>query len=364
MCITEPLCCTKKLTQYQLHLNRNIKTKGQRYRGSRGQRRDHLRTPCGGRCQWARRVCSAETKAACTLNSQPREPWENQFLFFKHPHLWQLAIDWMFFVLKINALKAIPTVLVLGGGAIGRIRSWGWNLHTWDWCPDKRNYMTPSPFHHVRTQESDPHQTLNLSAPWPWTFSASRTKRDKLPLFLSRPGSGLLWEQPGRTQPQQIDTGPHSKNFQTASLCQTPCLLQVRTCLLSSSQPCFLLPPHLSFYPSFSKELGPLLSLHTPAQPAGPKGIAHPAPGTRSFPTSVKASSWHFHLLFPTLYRNSLNLDSADLSTGICLNKSHIETGSSEARMTAGHPSLPCSVCGPSSLLAHCVPCKLKGFVQ
>ena len=41
----------------------------------------------------------------------------------------------------------------------------------------------------------------------------------------------------------------------------------------------FLLPPHLSFSSSFSKGLGPLLSLHTPAQPAGPQGTAHPAPG-------------------------------------------------------------------------------------
>ena len=252
-------------------------------------------------------------------------------------------------------------MLVLGGGAIRSTRSWGWNLHMWDWCPDKRNHRAPSPFHHVRTQESDPHQTLNLSAPWPWTFSASRTKRDKLPLFLSHSSSGLLWEQPGWTQPQQIDIGPHRENFQTASLCQTPRLLQVRTCLLFSSQPCFLLPPHLSFYPSFSKELGPLLSLHTPAQPAGPQGTACPGPGTRSFPTSVKASSCHFCLVFPTLYGNSLNLDSDDLSPGICLNKRHVETGSSEAGMTAGHPSLPCSAqCGPSPLLAHHPPCKLR----
>ena len=43
----------------------------------------------------------------------------------------------------------------------------------------------------------------------------------------------------------------------------------------------------------------------------------------------------------------TLNPDSAELSPGICLNKLHVETGSSEAGMRAGHPSLPYSAqCG------------------
>jgi len=141
---------------------------------------------------------------------------------------------------------------------------------TWISVLIKGTHRAPSPLPHIRTQESCPHQTLNLSAPWTWTFPASRTMRDKLLFLISHPGSGLLWEQPGRTQPQQTNTGPASENFQTASLCWTPHLLQARTCLLSSSQLCFLLPPHLSFSSSFSKELGPLLSLHTPAQPPDP----------------------------------------------------------------------------------------------
>ena len=95
-----------------------------------------------------------------------------------------------------------------------------------------------------------------------------------------------------------------------------------------------------------------------------PQGTAHPAPGTGNLPTSVKASSCHFRLVFPTLYRNSLKFDSADLSPGICLNKLHVETGSSEAGMRAGCPSLPYSAQGgPFPLLAQCPPCKLRGFV-
>ena len=135
----------------------------------------------------------------------------------------------------------------------------------------------------------------------------------QLPLFLSHPALiPVAYSIPAAwiDTVLETNTGPDREK---ASFCQTPCLLQVRTCLLSS-QPCFLLPPHLSFSSSFSKGLGPLLSLHTPAQPAGPQGTAHPAPGTGSFPTSVKASSWHFHLVFPTLYGNSLNRDSAELS--------------------------------------------------
>ena len=127
---------------------------------------------------------------------------------------------------------------------------------------------------------------------------------DKLLLFLSFPGSGLLWEQPGWTQPQQTNTGPDSENFQIASLCQIPRLFQARTCLLFSSQPCFLLPPYLSFYSSFSKGLGPPLSLHTPAQPAGTHGTSHPALGKGSFPVSMKASSCQFcfHSALTILY--------------------------------------------------------------
>ena len=60
-----------------------------------------------------------------------------------------------------------------------------------------------------------------------------------------------------------------------------------------------------------------------------------------------------------------LNPDSADLFPGICLNKLHIETGSSEAEMRVGLPSLPYAAqCGPSPLLALRPPCKLRGFVQ
>ena len=164
---------------------------------------------------------------------------------------------------------------------------------------------------------------------------------------------------------RETNTGAESENFQTASPYCTPHLFQARICLLFSSQPCFLLPPHLSFYSCFNKGLGPLLSLHTPAQAAGPQGTARPALGTGSFLTSVKASSCHFHLVFPTLYGNSLNHDSADISPGICLNKLHVETGSLEAGMRAGCPSLPYfAQCGSSPLLAHCPPCKLRGFVQ
>ena len=109
-------------------------------------------------------------------------------------------------------------------------------------------------------------------------------------------------------QPQQSNTEPDSENFQIASLCQTPHLLQTRTYLLFSLQPCFLLPPYLIFYSCFSKGLGPLLSLHAPGQPAGPQGTARPAPGTGSFPTSVKVSSchFHFHLAFLILHQNQI----------------------------------------------------------
>ena len=49
-----------------------------------------------GETKWEHHaVATAETKAAHALNSQPREPWENQFLFSKHLQLWQFAIDWM-----------------------------------------------------------------------------------------------------------------------------------------------------------------------------------------------------------------------------------------------------------------------------
>ena len=112
---------------------------------------------------------------------------------------------------------------------------------------------------------------------------------------------------------------------------------QARTCLLFSSQPCFLFPPYLSFYSSFSKGLGPPLSLHTPAQPAGPQGTSRPAQGTGIFSISLKAYTCHFcfHLAFLILQQNPLNFDSADLFPGIPLNKLHIETGYSEAGMTA-----------------------------
>ena len=101
-----------------------------------------------------------------------------------------------------------------------------------------------------------------------WTFSASRTEIDKLPLFLSHPALvpvRAAWMD----TVLETNTGPDNENSQTASLYRTPSILQARTCLLSSSQPCFLLPPHLSFSSSFSKGLGPLLSLHISAQPAG-----------------------------------------------------------------------------------------------
>ena len=63
---------------------------------------------------------------------------------------------------------------------------------------------------------------------------------------------------------------------------------------------------------------------HTPTQPEGPQGTARPAPGTGSFPTSVKASSchFHFHLVLPTLYGNFLNRDSAELSQASVLTSS------------------------------------------
>ena len=142
------------------------------------------------------------------------------------------------------------------------------------------------------------------------------------------------------------NTGPDQENSQIAPLCCTPRLLQARTCLLFSSQPYFRLPPHLSFFYSFfSKGLGPRLSLHTPAPPSGPQGTSCPALGIGSFPTSVKASSchFHFHLAFLILHQNPLNPDSADLFPGISLNKLEIVTGSLEPRVRAEHPSLPYS---------------------
>ena len=196
----------------------------------------------------------------------------------------------------------------------------------------------------MRTQESCPHQTLNLSAPWTWTFPASRTEINKL-LLLRRLGSGILWEQPGWTQSQQTNTGPESENFQTASLWQTTHpLRQGRVCCSPHSPASSSLHTCVSTLPS-AKELDTLLSLHTPAQPAGPQGTSRPAQGTGIFSISLKAYTCHFcfHLAFLILQQNPLNFDSADLFPGIPLNKLHIETGYSEAGMRAGHPSLPYS---------------------
>ena len=137
-------------------------------------------------------------------------------------------------------------------------------------------------------------------------------------------------------QPQQSNTEADSKNFQTASLCQTPHLLQTRTYLLFSSQPCFLLPPYLSFYSSFSK--GTWSSSQPPhtCPACRPPGNFPPSPGHRELSNFSESLQLPLPLsIYCILYQNSLNLDSAELSPGICLNKLHTETGSLVAGMRA-----------------------------
>ena len=137
-------------------------------------------------------------------------------------------------------------------------------------------------------------------------------------------------------QPQQSNTEPDSENFQIASLCQTPHLLQTRTYLLFSSQPCFLLPPYLSFYSSFSKGTGSSSQPPHTCPACRPPGHFPPSPGHRELSNFSESLQLPLPLsIYCILYQNSLNLDSAELSPGICLNKLHIETGSLVAGMTA-----------------------------
>ena len=65
-----------------------------------------------------------------------------------------------------------------------------------------------------------------------------------------------------------------------------------------------------------------------------------PDPGIQPRSLAFQADALTFE---PPGKQKPLNPDSADLFPGICLNKLHIETGSSEAEIRAGHPSLPYS---------------------
>ena len=172
---------------------------------------------------------SEETKPAHSLivNFQPLELWENEFLLFKHYSFNPASLTAYFrlndYILKMHTLKLNPhwygVVLEMGpleGDQAMRVEPPWMGSVSWT----KGQTQLPYPFHHMRPQELYPHKTPN--PPFPWTFPASRTKRAKLLLFLSCPGSGPLWEQPEQAQPQQTNTGPHSDNFQLASLCWTP----------------------------------------------------------------------------------------------------------------------------------------------
>ena len=152
----------------------------------------------------------------------------------------------------------------------------------------------------MRTQELFPHQKLNLSAPElglskppePWGINCCFSWAAQALVSVRAAWMDTAPANQHRTWQQEFPNGCSLPNTPPAPGEDVPA---------SSSQPCFLLPLHLYFYSSFSKRTGSSSQPPHTCPACRPQGTARPAPGTGSFPTSVKASSCHFHLVFPTL---------------------------------------------------------------
>ena len=183
--------------------------------------------------------------------------------------------------------------------------------------------MAPSPLPPCEDTGNGPSTNTDSFSTLTWIFPASRTRRDKFPSFLSCPGSGLCENSLDGHRPGKLTQDLTARIPNSFSLPNTPPPPgeDVPAVLLTA-----LLPP-----PS-TPELLLFLQQRTgsSSQPphicptCRPQGTARPAPGTGNLPTSVKASSCHFcfHLVLPTLYGNSLNRDSDELSQASVLTSS------------------------------------------
>ena len=154
----------------------------------------------------------------------------------------------MFLSSKIIHWDLIPTVLVLGGGAVG-----SWSGHESGACMKEISALMKGPTRLPHRFPTWGHRNPALTRHWICQHIhfglPSLQNHERQICAIYKPSR--LWSPVRATWMDttlETNTGCDRENFQTASLCWTPRLLQVRTFLLFTSQPCFLLPPHLCFY--------------------------------------------------------------------------------------------------------------------